>query len=247
MRNVDYLKRMRQTSSPTLLVFTLGAIRESARHSLVPDKLRGLEIDLREGCMAAALTAGRECGCRLEVSSPSPIPLPADARNVPQPGAGFGSRLERAMLGAFERGAGPLLIVGTDVPGLSSRHLDEALSLLDGDPERVVIGPSPDGGLYLLAARRPIDGLAASVRWCRRETLRDLLQTLRAAGRPVVLLAPLADLDRPADLERWLAGAESDPGLRRALAELRRPLIPALLGEPRCAFVPLLAGRAPPA
>lgn len=255
MGDVDSLKRMRQTSSPTLLVFTLGATRESARRSLVPEELKGLEIELREECLAAALAAGRACGCRLEISSPVPLPLPANVRdvlNVPQAGTGFGPRLERAMLGAFERGAGPLLIVGTDVPGLSSRHLDDALSLLDEDPERVVLGPSPDGGFYLLACRRPVDSLAAAARWCRRDTLRDLLQTLRAAGRPVVLLAPLADLDRPADLERWLAGADarwrgSTALLRRALAGLRRPFIPALLGEPRCSFVPILAGRAPPA
>lgn len=243
---------MHQTPNPTLLVFTLGAARESARRSLVPGPLRGLEIGLREGCLAAALEAGRACGCRLEVASPTPIPLPEDAHNVPQRGSDFGSRLERTICDTFARGAGPLLIVGTDVPGLSSGHLKEALTLLDEDPDRVVLGPSPDGGFYLLAARRPIDGLAAAARWCGRETLRDLLRTLRAAGRPVALLAPLSDLDRPADLERWLARAgaewrERAALLRQALASLRRPLAPAALGGLRFAFLPVLAGRAPPA
>ena len=73
----------------------------------MPGNSRRLEIGLREGCLDAALAAGREQGCRLEVVLPSPLPLPADARHVPQAGAGFGDRLERAMLDAFERGAGP--------------------------------------------------------------------------------------------------------------------------------------------
>src|SRR5262245_39651630 len=131
--------------APTLLVFTLGAARESERRSLLPRGLRDLEIGVRQGCLEAALAAGRACGCRLEVCSPSPLALPADVRHVAQEGSGFGSRLERAMLDALARGAGPLLVVGTDVPGLTARQVSRALALLADDPDRVVLGPSPDG------------------------------------------------------------------------------------------------------
>ncbi len=154
------------------------------------------------------------------------------------------------MLDAFERGPGPLLVVGTDVPGLGSRHLGQALALLKGDPDRVVLGPSPDGGLYLLAAGRPIPGLARAARWCRRDTLRSLLGALRALGRSVTLLDPLEDLDRPADLERWLARADERwralAGLlREALSALRRPLH-APVGFSGFVLVPHRAGRSPP-
>lgn len=242
---------MDRTYNPTLLVFTLGAARESARHALLPEALKDLELGVRRGCLEAALTAGRESGCRLEVCSPSLLALPADVLNVPQPGSEFGSRLEQAMLGAFERGSGPLLIVGTDVPGLASRHLDRALSLLADDPDRVVLGPSPDGGFYLLASSRPIPGLATAARWCRRDTLRSLLASLRALGRPVVLLDTLEDLDRPADLERWLASADERWRalvglLQEALRDLRCPL-DALAVRPLPLFATPRAGRAPPA
>jgi len=245
---------MREISTSTLLIFTRGAAGDAARRALAPGRLREMEIGLREACLDAVLAAGRELGCRLEVSSPAALPLPADAVRFPQPGTGFGDRLERAMLDAFRRGAGPLIVVGTDVPGLAPRHLERALDLLDADPDRVVLGPSPDGGFYLLAARRPVAGLATGVRWCGRETLRDLLKLLRAQGRPVALLEPVADLDRPADLERWLAqGAVEDGGrwreivrlLRTAFADLNRPLpacFPSSPGDP----LPRLAGRAPP-
>jgi len=245
---------MRPTPSPTLLVFTLGADRESARRSLLPHGLRDLEVGVRRGCLETALAAGRACGCRLEVCSPSPIALPEEVRNVAQAGPDFGSRLERAMLDAFARGAGPLVIVGTDVPDLAARQVSRALALLADDPDAVVIGPSPDGGFYLLALRRPIAALAAATRWCRGDTRRGLLRALQTAGRAVVLLEPLADLDRRADLESWLA---AKPGrelhwlrlsrlLRRLLAEGLRPFMPRSLGRPRPAMTGTLTGRSPP-
>ncbi len=237
-----------RSGSPTLLVFTLGPGVESARRGLLPGELRGVEAEVWQGCLSAALEAGRAVGCELEVCSPAPLDLPGDARHVPQVGDGFGSRLEKALTRSF---SGPLLVVGTDVPGLAARHLARALSLLAEDPDRVVLGPSPDGGFYLLAASRPIAGLAGATRWCRRDTLRGLMRALRAAGRPVVLLEFLADLDRRADLETWAARRDARwlrliRLLRRVLSVLRRPAVPLLVGHPRPALVPVRAGRAPP-
>lgn len=237
-----------KTGRPTLLVFTLGPGVESARRGLLPGELRGVEAEVWQGCLSAALEAGRAAGCDLEVCSPAPLGLPGDARHVPQVGDGFGARLESALARSF---SGPVLVVGTDVPGLCACHLTHALSLLAEDPDRVVLGPSPDGGLYLLGASRPIAGLADATRWCRRGTLRGLVRALRAAGRPVMLLEPLADLDRRADLETWAAKRDARwQGLirllRRLLAGLRRPAVPRLVGRPRPALIPVRAGRAPP-
>jgi hypothetical protein len=237
-----------RSGSPTLLVFTLGPGAESARRGLLPGKLRGVEAEVWRGCLSAALEAGRAAGCELEVCSPTLLDLPVDARHAPQVGDGFGARLEKAMTRSF---SGPVLVVGTDVPGLASRHLARALSLLAEDPDRVVLGPSPDGGLYLLAVSRPIAGLAGATRWCRRDTLRGLVRALRSAGRPVVLLEPLADLDRRADLETWVARRDARwQGLihllRRLLSALCRPVVPLLAGGPQPALVPVRAGRAPP-
>jgi 2-phospho-L-lactate guanylyltransferase (CobY/MobA/RfbA family) len=240
--------------SATLLVFTLGAEADCGRHPLLPNRHRSAEIGLRQACLEGILTAGRESGCELEVCAPHPLALPADARSMRQSGASFGARLGNALSRALGRGSGPVVVAGTDVPGLDANHITEALRLLDQDAERVVLGPCPDGGIYLLAAARPLGDALAQVAWCRSSTLADVLAALEAAGRPVVLLAALSDLDRPSDLERWLAGRIPPvefwqpilAGLRRLLALLRRPPSPTHLGRVRPAVSPVPVGRSPP-
>ncbi|MCH7532590.1 MAG: hypothetical protein IIB36_12650, partial [Gemmatimonadetes bacterium] len=81
-----------------------------------------------------------------------------------------------------------------------------------------------------LASARPLDFALASVAWRSRATLDSLRHALAREGRDVVLLEPLADLDRPADLERWLAARRSVAS--NALREIRE-VLSALLAERR--------------
>lgn len=241
---------------PTLLVFSRGASAESARRRLLPGRFRHLEDEAHRELLEAALDAGRDAGCALAVSSPRPFADRPAIEHLPQTGADFGSRLESAVDLAFARGPEVLLVAAADVPGLTSEHIAQAVALLREDPERVILGPSPDGGLYLIAMARPIPGLADAARWCRRATRSDLECSLRLAGREVVCLAPLADLDRPADLAGWLKrGANSESPLRlarlagflrRAFAALR-PGAPLDLGRALAGVAPRRIGRAPPA
>ncbi len=273
----------RQAPRPTLLVFTLGAAGERARRPLLPGAHGRAELELRHGLLECALEAGREAGCRLRVSMPDAArrsgDLAADVGHVPQDGEGFGQRLELACRAARVDAATsgdsgalvPLLVVGADVPGLSARHLRAALDALAADPEAVVLGPSPDGGFYLLGTARPLPGLAGLTRWCRPDTLARLRRSLHRSGRRVVLLEPLADLDRRHDLERWVAtSARRTPGrtpcpsgptfaarlqvlwrsllrrLARLLADLRRPPTRRSPRHLRPALVPVRSPRPPP-
>ncbi len=238
-------------SRPTLLVFTLGPARERRRRRLLPDELIAWEEALHRECLTTAIEAGRDAGCDVLVAAPPATLLPKGVRHLTQSGSSFGERLSRAI--AEASGPAPLLVVGSDVPGLTAGALRAALAALADDPRRVVLGPSPDGGLYLLAAARPLPDPTA-VPWQRRDTLRRLVALLQANHREVFLLAPLVDLDRRADLERLLADAPALPQpmwvllhrLRAALVRLTRPLLPSILGRPTLAPVPVRAGRAPP-
>jgi hypothetical protein len=117
----------------------------------------------------------------------------------------------------------------------------------------VVLGPSPDGGFYLLATARPLRELSG-LPWQRSDTLAQLLAALRQNARSVTLLAPLRDLDRPQDLTRWLGRCRGISSfwsslvalLRRALSRLGSLIVPETLGRPLRRPLPVSGGRSPP-
>lgn len=160
-----------------------------------------------------------------------------------QRGSGFRERLENAFADARALGYSEIVVVPGDVPGLSAAHLAAAFAALRDQP--TVFGPSPDGGVYLIGTREPVDGLLAGVRWRTRHVLGDLVE--RAGGGK--LLPALADLDGERDLGRF--ERDRDPAVRAILRAIRRPLLPRRPGPGRRPRARLLASpdaqRGPPA
>ena len=95
----------------------------------------------------------------------------------------------------------PVVLVGSDIPDLSARHIAAALAEL-GRGE-LVFGPATDDGYWLVGMRSGAMAriLFRRVRWSGPHALSDTLAN--AAGRRVVLLDALDDVDDPADYERW--------------------------------------------
>lgn len=220
------------TSPPTnLLVLTLGERHESRRRRLLPRAWRPLEQRLHRACLDNVLDAGRRAGYRLAVSAPSPLEVAHDVVLRRQRGRTFGARLRHAFGEALAAG-GPVVLVGSDIPGLDTELLDRTHRLLAENPNRVVVGPSPDGGFYLLASGLPIDDVLGEVRWRSRSTFSSLERALRRRGHELVLLPALADLDHRSDLESWLALGPC--GVGRSWRTLRSELVALLrlLTEP---------------
>ena len=147
--------------------------------------------------------------------------LPDGLHWTPQRGGGLGERLAGAMADAVALGFGPLLVIGTDSPTLPPAYLAQALTLLtDTD---VVLGPTEDGGFYLLGTHRPQPGLFEDVEWSTREVLAQTAENARVHGHSVGFLPPWYDVDTPEDLERLRREMDSDPQARRlAPATARR-------------------------
>ena len=240
---------------PSLLVFTRCPAGESARRRLLPERYAEVARAVLTRSLESALDAGRDAGCRLEIASTRPAgSAPRDARVSQQRGRSFGDRFRNALSDAFGRADGPLVAVGSDVPDLAARHVREALERLGEARDRVVVGPSPDGGFYLLAAHRELDHELARVQWRTRRALRSLIAALEDAGLEVCLLEPLGDLDRSQDLQAWAARAGGGAPrwlalttlLRELLSELCRPLVPALVGGTAPGLATATSGRGPP-
>jgi glycosyltransferase A (GT-A) superfamily protein (DUF2064 family) len=180
----------------------------------------------------------------------------AGCRAFPQRGRGFGERLENAFADARALGYRDIVAVPGDVPQLGAAVLARAFALLGS--RRTVLGPSPDGGVYLLGCRlsgrsgQPGDinaprDLLAGIAWRRPSVCAELLSRAGDAA----LLPPLADLDARRDLAALLA-AELPADLARLIARLL-PARPATgwagRGSPprRLLLAARLATRGPPA
>lgn len=139
-----------------------------------------------------------------------------------QVGADLGARLGRAFEVAFEEGTDQVVIMGSDHPTLPLGYLRRAFSALSG--AELVIGPSDDGGYYLVGLQRhawpKAAGLFAGVPWstpgvlaATRERSRDL-----KIGR--VELPGWYDVDDPSDLPRLGRDAHAGSHTARMLARL---------------------------
>lgn len=123
----------------------------------------------------------------------------------------LGERMERVARRALER-ADSVLLVGADSPGLPPRLLEQAREALLGAD--AVLGPSDDGGFYLLGLRRCPEGLLRGLPWSAPTTLAATRARLEERGLAARSIDGWFDVDVPADLERLRAGLER--GLIRA-------------------------------
>ena len=117
----------------------------------------------------------------------------------------LGARMHRA----FERvlARTPLaLLIGTDAPALDAAYLQQAAAALRERGNDAVIGPALDGGYTLVGLKRPSPGLFDTMSWSTPEVLAQTRLRLQRLGLCHVELAPLADIDEPADLVHLPAG-----------------------------------------
>jgi glycosyltransferase A (GT-A) superfamily protein (DUF2064 family) len=96
-------------------------------------------------------------------------------------------------------------VVGSDLPGLDARRVEDAFDQLENGAD-VVLGPTADGGYYLLAVRaeRLDRRLFAGVDWSTSRVLEQTLARCQSLRLRRAMLETGRDIDRPADLD-WLA------------------------------------------
>ncbi len=145
-------------------------------------------------------------------------------RAWPQGDGDLGARMTRMLQRALAT-APSALAIGTDSPGRPAGHLDEARRALESAD--AVLGPSDDGGFYLLGLRRVPDDLLGGLPWSSEETFERTRARLIERGLSVHVLPAWFDIDRPEDLEplrrRLLRGEIHAPFTARALERRAGP------------------------
>lgn len=140
-------------------------------------------------------------------------PAPHKVGRLPQGRGDLGTRIQRLLRFALP---GPVIIVGSDIPGLRPAHIAHAFKLL-GHAD-AVFGPAPDGGFWLVGLRRSPRLLSpfAGARWSTPHALADTLANLE--GNSVAFVSELTDVDTSEgySAERDFAGRLIMPLAKRA-------------------------------
>ena len=119
---------------------------------------------------------------------------------MPQNGQDLGERMKNGFLEAISMNFKRVVLIGSDIPDLPLEFIEEAFgSLLE---KEAVIGPSFDGGYYLIGFRdktfspRAFDG----IHWNTESVFAETLRALEQEGLSVHTLQPLRDIDTVNDL-----------------------------------------------
>lgn len=128
----------------------------------------------------------------------------------PQQGTTLGERLAHATAEAFTEGASRVVVIGTDSPWLGRHEIEQAFEAL-ADAE-VVLGPTEDGGYYLLGLGRPLPALFQGIPWSTASVFSETTAKAQALGLRVQTLSLGYDVDRLEDLQRLLATEKGGRG-----------------------------------
>ncbi|RMF60136.1 MAG: glycosyltransferase, partial [Calditrichaeota bacterium] len=71
---------------------------------------------------------------------------------LPQEGSNLGEKMRKAISGGIDKGYRRTIIIGSDLPTLSKRDISFAFEQLD--MVDLVLGPTVDGGYYLIGAKQ---------------------------------------------------------------------------------------------
>ena len=153
--------------------------------------------------------------------------LPADFSLLPQRGDKFGERLYLAIEDLFKCGFESVCLIDSDSPTVPAENFADAVERLSMTEDRVVLGPSDDGGYYLIGMKRPHRHLFEQIDWSTERVLHQTMQRATEIGIEVKLLPTGYDVDDDVSLRRLCSelltdttSADIAPHTREFLAKL---------------------------
>ena len=94
-----------------------------------------------------------------------------------------------------------VVIIGSDCPSLSPIIINEAFERLENDD--IVIGPSSDGGYYLLGMSKLIPELFQHKKWSSDSVLADTIKDTVKLQKQYSFLTELSDIDTIEDYQKF--------------------------------------------
>ena len=130
---------------------------------------------------------------------------------LPQRGADLTARLLSVLGRIFADGCGAAIMIDSDTPTLPTGILERAVTLVALGEHDLVLGPSADGGYYLIGLRRLQPELFEGMPWSTPVVLEETERRARARGLRTVRLPAWYDVDTGADLARLTVDLAARP------------------------------------
>jgi rSAM/selenodomain-associated transferase 1 len=163
-------------------------------------------------------------------------------RLLAQRGRDLGERLHRIFVDLFNMGYGEVAVADSDSPTVPLSSIVQAFSFLNEGDWDVTLGPSRDGGYYLVGLKSPREGLFRDIPWSSSAVMEKTLERAAKLGLKVGMLPLAYDIDVGADLQTiWedLNGsAELQERAPRTHAFLKRLFRDQVLKDKHKAFGP---------
>jgi len=160
---------------------------------------------------------------RVEGVRPIIAYLPSDAESffrrlapsgfdfVPQVGDDLGERLDNVLAHCLQTGYDQAVVMDSDSPTLPLAYLRQAFRELDDPAMDVVLGPSDDGGYYLIGLKSPCAALFRGIVMSTPTVMAETLERAQEQGLRAARLPRWYDVDTSEDLARLIAELRSQP------------------------------------
>ena len=120
---------------------------------------------------------------------------------LPQAGSDLGERMSNAFSEVFSNGIKKAVIIGTDIPDIDAKLINRACEVLNYAD--VIIGPSDDGGYYLLGMKKKYDFLFENINWSTKSVFSETQFRIIKNNLNYFILSELVDIDTKDDFLKW--------------------------------------------
>lgn len=125
---------------------------------------------------------------------------------TPQCDGILGDRLINAFNSVFDAGFSNIVVIGTDSPDIPAVSIDKAFNYLDEDgSKRSVIGPTDDGGYYLLGLNCREDGVFKEITWSSELVFDETAKNMKKYSFSSLILPKWYDIDDKNGLKRLIS------------------------------------------
>lgn len=121
-----------------------------------------------------------------------------------QHGKDIGEKMLNAVNQLLKMGYNKVILIGSDSPDVPLKIIYEAFDKLDHHD--IVVGPSEDGGYYLIGMKRLLPAVFKDISWGTSDVMSSTLENIKKAKLSVSLLSQWYDIDNLTSLNRWKQG-----------------------------------------